>query len=702
MGYRAIIGVNGLLKGRIPISRLSFSIIVFVLFITLITAFASVWISSGIIRNETNESNMVFLGKLNKLMDSKLMELDRMLIWFYRQNLEGKNLQEIISDPYQRSLLYDEIQNLSTTNEFIDSIYLVYSGGKQVYYHSLIHYTCETVDMESFYDRDICMSFISGGKFYEIKPSRSIHPVYSIDSNLYSASRVVSLMKRIPIGFSNTKDLLVANISESYLLSLIGDNFIPKKSMILISDAQNNELLFYTQGENDEEKLEDIRRQIGTREDSDPQQPSFTIVAGNTRYYVTEFRTNATSRIYTLVTPESELLKPIYRINIHFVLLANVILVLGVLFSTIADKWFFRPVREILQMLKNGGTVARKQRAGRKPKENEFTQIAGFIDTMITQKNDQEKLLQSYFAFYKERVLQGLLYGEDELLGIRGEIKIFPQTEGQVFLVILASLAERSGEKNGNAGNPELAELLHAFGECLQNDGYVEKISINRGRIAYLLCLKPETDAAGMEDALKQAFDREVRTSAEINAGIGRLCLSLREVHQSFADAERALKYAANSGKGGIAGITELPEESREAGPYAGQKSSGMEAGSRKGIDANNRELVDRVVKYLNTNYMQEIGLNTIAEYIYLSPSYFGKLFKEVTGYTFTDYLIKVRMGAAVQLLKNGNLKVAEICEKVGYVNLQSFNKIFKGIYHCTPGEYRRKNAADFLEENSS
>jgi len=111
----------------------------------------------------------------------------------------------------------------------------------------------------------------------------------------------------------------------------------------------------------------------------------------------------------------------------------------------------------------------------------------------------------------------------------------------------------------------------------------------------------------------------------------------------------------------------------------------------------NNRDLINKVISYIADHYQEDISLYIIAEYVFFSPQYLGKLFRESTGVSFTSYLIKVRMEAASNLLLKTKLSVAVIAAKVGYGNVQSFGRIFKSYFGCTPGEYRKKNAVKEL-----
>ena len=111
----------------------------------------------------------------------------------------------------------------------------------------------------------------------------------------------------------------------------------------------------------------------------------------------------------------------------------------------------------------------------------------------------------------------------------------------------------------------------------------------------------------------------------------------------------------------------------------------------------NNRELINKVITYIDDHYQEDISLYIIAEYVFFSPQYLGKLFRETTGISFTSYLIKIRMEAASNLLLTTKLPVATVASKVGYGNVQSFGRIFKSYFNCTPGEYRKRTAVKDL-----
>lgn len=100
---------------------------------------------------------------------------------------------------------------------------------------------------------------------------------------------------------------------------------------------------------------------------------------------------------------------------------------------------------------------------------------------------------------------------------------------------------------------------------------------------------------------------------------------------------------------------------------------------------------VESVKRWISANYNQHADLNTLANMVFLTPSYLSKLFKQETGLTLTDYIIEIRLRKAKYLLKNAlDLKVHEIGAEVGYGDPAYFNKLFKRVVGVTPNEYKR------------
>ena len=103
--------------------------------------------------------------------------------------------------------------------------------------------------------------------------------------------------------------------------------------------------------------------------------------------------------------------------------------------------------------------------------------------------------------------------------------------------------------------------------------------------------------------------------------------------------------------------------------------------------------LINDAKEYIEENYNNEIiSLNSVAEYVNISPSHFSTIFSQETGQTFVSYLTEIRMKKAKELLRCSNMKTLEVGYAVGYKDPHYFSYIFKKTQNLTPKEYKRAN----------
>ncbi|MFT4415051.1 response regulator transcription factor [Fredinandcohnia humi] len=103
------------------------------------------------------------------------------------------------------------------------------------------------------------------------------------------------------------------------------------------------------------------------------------------------------------------------------------------------------------------------------------------------------------------------------------------------------------------------------------------------------------------------------------------------------------------------------------------------------------RKSVYLIEEYIRHNYEKDINLQEIADRFFLSREYISRKFKQEFNETITDYLLKIRMEKAMELLENPHLKIYEIANHVGYQNEKYFSKLFKKFAGVTPNEYRNR-----------
>lgn len=93
--------------------------------------------------------------------------------------------------------------------------------------------------------------------------------------------------------------------------------------------------------------------------------------------------------------------------------------------------------------------------------------------------------------------------------------------------------------------------------------------------------------------------------------------------------------------------------------------------------------------EYVDRHLPEDVSLAKVADVIAISPSYLSRIFLKEVGESFSDYVIRKKTDHSKKLLRETNLKVYEIAEKLGYSNPHYFSKLFKERVGMTPLEYR-------------
>lgn len=100
-------------------------------------------------------------------------------------------------------------------------------------------------------------------------------------------------------------------------------------------------------------------------------------------------------------------------------------------------------------------------------------------------------------------------------------------------------------------------------------------------------------------------------------------------------------------------------------------------------------DVIYRAVDYVKRNYMKKITLEEVASYVYLSPSYFSKIFKEEMGKNFNSYLNHIRIEMSKRLLLDDSVVLVDVSNIVGYEDQSYFSKVFKKLTGVSPGKFR-------------
>jgi two-component system response regulator YesN len=100
--------------------------------------------------------------------------------------------------------------------------------------------------------------------------------------------------------------------------------------------------------------------------------------------------------------------------------------------------------------------------------------------------------------------------------------------------------------------------------------------------------------------------------------------------------------------------------------------------------------VIFQIVELINGSY-RTVTLQKAADLVHMNASYLSAYFKKRAGTNFSDYVQRVRMEKAAELLKVKHMKAYEVSELVGYVNDKNFIRSFKQYYGTTPGQYKNE-----------
>jgi len=110
----------------------------------------------------------------------------------------------------------------------------------------------------------------------------------------------------------------------------------------------------------------------------------------------------------------------------------------------------------------------------------------------------------------------------------------------------------------------------------------------------------------------------------------------------------------------------------------------------KKNIDAPAAERINHAKTWMEEHYAEEVTLEKVAQQVNMSRSHFARQFRQYTGFSVIDYLLKIRCDAVAAQLVKSNTDISEIAFSVGFSNLSHFYRHFKKRYGSTPRAFRQ------------
>jgi two-component system, response regulator YesN len=184
----------------------------------------------------------------------------------------------------------------------------------------------------------------------------------------------------------------------------------------------------------------------------------------------------------------------------------------------------------------------------------------------------------------------------------------------------------------------------------------------------------------------------------EVSIGIGSCARNMEGIRRSYHEAVFASAYYSSWGS--LCQFEDLQLPSEDAPWQSGDDSEFGNPGElmyvelaikriREEREQQTWNVVDHAAAYIRDNFTEEMSLEEVAEHVHLNPHYFSKVFKQQTGETFIDFVTRLRINKAKELILDMKLSLKEVCYIVGYKDPNYFSRVFKKVTGVTPTEYR-------------
>lgn len=101
--------------------------------------------------------------------------------------------------------------------------------------------------------------------------------------------------------------------------------------------------------------------------------------------------------------------------------------------------------------------------------------------------------------------------------------------------------------------------------------------------------------------------------------------------------------------------------------------------------------IAQNAVKYIEENYMEKLKLSDVADHVYVSQWHLSKVLNQHVEKSFSDILNHVRIEKAKELLWEPSLRIGDIAEKVGFLDMAHFSRVFKKYTGVSANEFRNQ-----------
>ncbi len=108
------------------------------------------------------------------------------------------------------------------------------------------------------------------------------------------------------------------------------------------------------------------------------------------------------------------------------------------------------------------------------------------------------------------------------------------------------------------------------------------------------------------------------------------------------------------------------------------------------------------ITSYIHAHYTEDLSLELLSQKFYISSCYLSHQFKDITGFTLTDYIQMTRVRNVQSLLVGTRIPITEASARCGFSSFSQFNRVFQKHIGMSPSQFRKKNQTPLVEMEES
>ena len=170
---------------------------------------------------------------------------------------------------------------------------------------------------------------------------------------------------------------------------------------------------------------------------------------------------------------------------------------------------------------------------------------------------------------------------------------------------------------------------------------------------------------------------------AALRSEFPEMQISILTGYRDFDFCQRAMRLGVARFLLKPSNMEELEEALRTMTERCGRQEETAQTENASGF------IVRNALAYMEEHYQEKLTLNKVADQIYVSQWHLSKLLNKQEGKNFSEILNQIRINKAKELLKDPALRIADIAEMVGFVEVAHFSRVFKKVAGVSANEYR-------------